>query len=268
MKTLTTPIVVRGAGDLATGVVWRLLACGFRVVALELAEPLTVRRTVALSSAVAAGRVEVEGLVGMRVESFDEALRLSSADDRTVPVFVSPTLPGYAYEVIVDARLAKASLDCSVEDASFVVGLGPGFVVDQHAHAVIETQRGARLGRVLWSGSAEPNTGVPGSVGGRSGERVLRASVSGLVRWDVEIGDVVLAGQSMGSVNGDRQRVQVVAPFGGVVRGLVSSGMFARQGLKIGDVDPRLHVASNEISDKALAIGGGVVEAVFTWLRR
>lgn len=267
MRELAGPIILRGAGDLATGVAWRLVACGFDVVALELAEPLTVRRTVALSTAVTERCVEVEGLVGVRVESFDEALRMCSAAKRIVPVLVAPTLPMRTHEVVVDARLAKTALDCSGHDASFVVGLGPGFVVGEHAHAVIETQRGPRLGRVLWSGSAEPNTGTPGSVGGRSGERVLRAPVAGMVWWDVEIGDVVRAGQSMGSVNGDRQRIPVVAPFGGVVRGLVVSGLVARQGLKIGDVDPRLDVSPREISDKALAIGGGVVEAVFTWLR-
>ncbi len=267
MRTLTSPIVLRGAGDLATGVAWRLMACGLPVVALELAEPLTVRRTVSLSTAVTEGRVDVEGLVGVLVESFEDALRLSSASERVVPVLVSPTLPLHTYDVIVDSRLAKRALDCSLRDAAFVVGLGPGFIVGEHAHAIIETQRGPRLGRVLWSGSAEPNTGVPGNVGGRSGERVLRAPVAGVVRWDVDIGDVVRSGQSMGSVNGEQQRIPVVAPFAGVVRGLVSPGLFVRQGLKIGDVDPRLNVFAHEISDKALAIGGGVVEAVFTWLR-
>lgn len=267
MREGTALIVVRGGGDLATGVAWRLVACGLPVVVLELAEPLTVRRTVALSSAVTDGRVEVEGLVGVRVASFDEALLVFSTEERVVPVLVAPTLPTRAYDVIVDARLAKTALDCRVNDAAFVVGLGPGFVVGDHAHAVIETQRGSRLGRVLWSGSAEPNTGTPGNVGGRSGDRVLRAPVAGVVRWDVEIGDVVRSGESIGSVNGDRQRVRVVAPFGGLVRGLVAPGLSVRAGLKIGDVDPRLDVNPHEISDKALSIGGGVVEALFTWLR-
>jgi xanthine dehydrogenase accessory factor len=267
VKELTGPIVLRGAGDLATGVAWRLVACGFRVLALELAEPLTVRRSVALSSALTGGEVSIEGLVGRRVESFEDAVRLASATDRVVPVLVAPTLPLCAYEVVVDARLAKTPLDASVDDATLVIGLGPGFVVGEHAHAVVETQRGPRLGRVLWSGSAEPNTGTPGSVGGRSGERVLRSPIAGVVRWDVEIGDVVRPGQSMGSVNGERQRIPVVAPFGGVVRGLITPGFEVRAGLKIGDVDPRVDVSCHEISDKALAIGGGVVEAVFTWLR-
>jgi xanthine dehydrogenase accessory factor len=265
VRQLRGPIVLRGAGDLATGVAWRLIVCGFRVVALELPEPLTVRRSVALSSAITMGEVEVEGLVGRRVESFEEAL--TCAIGRVVPVVVSPTLPTYTYEVIVDVRLAKTPLDTSVADASFVVGLGPGFVVGDHAHAVVETQRGPRLGRVLWTGSAEPNTGTPGEVDGRAGERVLRSPIAGIVRWDVDIGDVVRPGQSMGSVNGDRQRIPVVAPFAGVVRGLVAPGLTVRAGLKIGDVDPRVDVSCVEISDKALAIGGGVVEAVFTWMQ-
>jgi xanthine dehydrogenase accessory factor len=265
VRELRGPIVLRGAGDLATGVAWRLVGCGFRVIALELAAPLTVRRSVALSSAVALGEVDVEGLIGRRVESFDKAL--ACAIDRVVPVVVASTLPTYTYEVIVDARLAKTALDSSIDDAAFVIGLGPGFVVGDHAHAVVETQRGPRLGRALWTGSAEPNTGTPGEVGGRAGERVLRSPIAGVVRWDVEIGDIVRPGQSMGSVNGDRQRIPVVAPFAGVVRGLVAPGLTVRAGVKIGDVDPRVDVSCVEISDKALAIGGGVVEAVFTWLR-
>jgi xanthine dehydrogenase accessory factor len=257
VRSFSDVVVLRGAGDLATGVAWRLVACGVRVVALELADPLTVRRSVALSTAVSNGRVDVEGLTGVRVASFEEALGLASVEGRVVPVVVAPSLPMRTYEVIIDARLAKTPLDCSIHDAAFVVGLGPGFVVGEHAHAVIETQRGPRLGRVLWTGAAEPNTGMPGDVGGRSGDRVLRAPLAGVVRWEVEIGDVVRAGQSMGSVNGEPQRVPIVAPFAGVVRGLVAPGLTVRAGLKIGDVDPRLDVSPHEI----------VVEAVFTWFR-
>ncbi len=266
-----TLVAVRGAGDLGTGVAWRLRAAGFRVIALELGEPLTVRRTVSLSSVVAdpSGAVTIEGrLVGRRAETMSEAQALAVQAD-VVPVMVSAVLPDdLRADVVVDARLAKRPLDCSLGDAPFVVGLGPGFVVGEHCHAVIETQRGPRLGRVLWEGSAAPNTGSPGSVGGRSGERVLRTPIEGVVRWEVAIGDVVREGQAIGSVIGERQRVPVLAPFAGLVRGLLADGTHAKVGLKIGDVDPRIDVHPHEISDKALSIGGGVTEAVFTWLRR
>ena len=267
-----TLVVVRGGGDLATGVVWRLRACGFPVIVLELPGPLTVRRSVALSTAVHQGRVEIEGqtdaqLVGVRVSSFDEACALAGGGD-VVPVLISPSLPAPGeFSVIVDARLAKSALDCRIDDAAFVVGLGPGYVVGEHCHAAVETQRGPRLGRVLWNGTPEPNTGTPGTVGGRSTERVLRSPVDGEVRWDTDIGDLVKRGKTLGSVVGVRQRVPVLAPFDGLIRGLIIEGANVRVGLKIGDVDPRVDVNPHEISDKALAIGGGVVEAVFRWLR-
>ncbi len=268
-----TLVVLRGAGDLATGVAWRLRSCGFVVVALELRNPRTVRTTVALSSAVSGGRVEIEpnargtSLIGERVGSFDEA-RLLAFGGAVVPVLVSPTLPERGgFDVVVDARLAKTALDCHMTDATFVVGLGPGFVVGEHCHAAVETQRGPRLGRVLWTGEPEPNTGTPGTVGGRSGERVMRSPVDGEVRWDTAIGDVVKRGQILGSVVGERQRVPMLAPFDGLIRGLIAQGSHVDVGAKIGDVDPRLDVNPHEISDKALAIGGGVVEAIFTWLR-
>ena len=270
-KTEDTLVALRGAGDLGTGVAWRLRAAGFRVIALELGEPLTVRRTVSLSSVVAdpSGTVTIEGrLVARLVATTSEAQALAIEED-VVPVMISSVLPDdLRADVVVDARLAKRPLDCRLEDAPFVVGLGPGFVVGEHCHAVIETQRGPRLGRVLWEGSAAPNTGNPGSVGGRSAERVLRTPIEGVVRWEAGIGDVVREGQAIGSVVGARQRVPVLAPFAGLVRGLLADGTLAKVGLKIGDVDPRIDVHPHEISDKALSIGGGVSEAVFTWLRR
>lgn len=256
-------VVVRGGGDLATGVVWRLTRAGMAVVVLELPAPLTVRRTVALSSAVADGRVSVEGLVGRLVASAEEASRLAlDPACHEVPVMVSPGLPQISQDVVVDARLAKRNIDTTLADAALVVGLGPGFEVGVDCHAVVETLRGSRLGRVLWSGSAAPDTGTPGVVGGRSAERVVRAPTDGTVEWDVSIGERVVEGQTLGRV-GD---VAIAAPFAGVVRGLLRPGTAVRSGLKIGDVDPRLDVDCNEISDKALAVGGGVVEAILSGL--
>ncbi len=266
----TTLVAIRGAGDLGTGAAWRLRAAGFRVVALELGAPLTVRRTVSLSSVVAdpSGTVTIEGRLVARLVETASVARTLAGQEGVVPVMVSAALPhDLCADVVVDARLAKNPLDCSLGDAPFVVGLGPGFFVGEHCHAVIETQRGSRLGRVLWEGSAAPNTGNPGSVGGRSGERVLRTPIAGVLRWEAMIGDVVREGQAIGSVVGERQRIPVLAPFAGLVRGLLAEGTHATVGLKIGDVDPRLDIDPHEISDKALAIGGGVTEAVFTWLR-
>lgn len=254
--------VIRGGGDLATGVAWRLTRAGFPVIVTELAEPLTVRRTVALSTAVAQGTVDVEGMTGRRVSSVDEAVEVSGSGD--VAVLVSPELPAIDAFAVVDARLAKRNIDTTVYHAPVVVGLGPGFTAGVDCHAVIETQRGHHLGRVLWSGSAAPNTGTPGLIDGRGVERVIRAPLAGVVRWDVGIGDTVVESQVLGTVGGR----DVVAAFDGVVRGLIAGGVRVRDKMKIGDVDPRLDASWNEISDKALAIGGGVLEAVLVaWNR-
>ncbi len=278
--------VVRGGGDLATGVVWRLHRAGCGVIVTELAAPMTVRRTVAVSSAVADGEVSVEGMVARRVSSLEAALDLAGSrpgageagnPERIVPVLVSPELPaGARPDLVVDARMAKRNIDTSIEDGPLVVALGPGFTAGRDCHAVVETLRGPRLGRVLWTGSAAADTGVPGTVGGRSAERVVRAPVDGQVRWSTAIGARVIDGDVLGRVEG---RVcgrvgdgaggsEVVASIDGVVRGLIAPGSTVSAGQKIGDVDPRLDVDCNEISDKALAIGGGVLEAVTTWLAR
>jgi xanthine dehydrogenase accessory factor len=252
-------VVLRGGGDLATGVAYRLHHAGFPVVVCELAGPLTVRRTVALSSAVAAGEVTVEGVVGRRA-SVDEARALATTG--VIPVLVSAGLPGLDADAVVDARMAKRNIDSTIHDAAIVVGLGPGFTAGVDCHAVVETARGPHLGRVLWSGRAEPNTGVPGVVAGHGTERVLRAPTDGVVRWTCDIGAVVKAGELLGWVAGEA----VMAPLAGRVRGLIATGSTVSAGTKIGDIDPRVDARCDEISDKALAVGGGVVEAILTRL--
>ncbi|MCL4804133.1 MAG: EF2563 family selenium-dependent molybdenum hydroxylase system protein [Anaerolineae bacterium] len=260
------PILIRGGGDLATGVAYRLHHAGFPVIVTELANPLVVRRRVALATAVLEGEITVETLRGVRVESPEDAWTL--AHTGVIPVLVAPD-PGTFLNlslvtrnsslILVDARMAKRNIDTTVGQAPLVIALGPGFIAGTDCHAVIETNRGHRLGRVIWRGAAEPNTGTPGIVAGKGRERVLRAPVAGTVSWQVTIGNRVRAEEIMGDVAGHA----IAAPFDGVVRGLIAPGTIVPVGLKIGDVDPRDDVsAAFTISDKALAIGGGVLEAV------
>jgi len=254
-------VLIRGGGDLGTGVAWRLHHAGFPVGVLELPNPLTVRRSVALSTAVTDGEISVEGLIGRRVAGPVEVPAVAATGE--IPVVVSPQLPHLGQTVAVDARLAKRALDTTRDDAPFVVGLGPGLDAGDNCHAVVETARGHHLGRVIWSGRAAADTGTPGVIGGKGAERVLRAPVEGAARWEHEIGDIVTEGTVMGRVEGR----DIAAPFDGVVRGLVADGTHVAAGAKIGDVDPRADPSTcREISDKALAVGGGVVEAVLSWL--
>jgi xanthine dehydrogenase accessory factor len=258
-------IVVRGGGDLATGTVFRLRRAGFPVVVLELQQPLSIRRTVAIASAVLEGRALIEDLDAILVADIDEALEVARSD--AIPVMVSPTLPQLPWEpsVVVDARLAKRNIDTSINDAPLVVGLGPGFTAGADCHAVIETMRGHFLGRVIWEGTPTPNTGEPGILGGKSADRVVRAPTFGILSWKVAIADLVAAGDVLGDING----VSIRSRIGGVVRGLLPAGYEVEWNWKIADVDPRSDTnACFEISDKSLSIGGGVVEAVLTWLDR
>lgn len=255
--------VIRGGGDLATGVAWRLTRAGWPVVVCELARPLTVRRRVALSTAVTEGTIDVEGMIGVLAASGDEAIAIAEVGD--VAVLVSPELPAIGADVVIDARLAKRNFDTTIDDARLVIGLGPGFDAGVDCDAVIETQRGHRLGRVIWTGPPAANTGTPGEIGGRDAERVLRTPVPGKARWRVSIGDRVVAGDRLGDVAGQ----PITAPFDGVVRGLIAEQVPLTVGLKIGDIDPRCDPAAcGQISDKALAVGGGVLECVLTWLRQ
>jgi xanthine dehydrogenase accessory factor len=232
------------------------------VAVLELARPLVVRRRVALATAVLEGIIDVEGMTGRRVAEWGEVAPVAASGE--IPVLIAPEWPpsGLAagqVSVLVDARLAKRNIDTRIDQAPMVIALGPGFQAGLNCHAIIETKRGHRLGRVIWQGSALPNTGRPGAIAGKGAERVLRSPVAGAVAWSVEIGDGVSEGQRIGRVGSE----SLVAPFAGVVRGLIAPGSDVPAGYKIGDLDARAdREACFTISDKALAVGGGVLEAI------
>jgi xanthine dehydrogenase accessory factor len=207
----------------------------------------------------------LEGIKASLVASPSDAIPV--ADRGEVAVTVSADLPEFSRppSVLVDCRLAKRNIDTRIDQARLVVGLGPGFDAGIDCDAVVETKRGHRLGKVVWDGTAAPDTGVPGHVGGESARRVLRAPGPGPVAWSVDIGDAVVSGVPVGKVG----ETAVVAPISGVVRGLITPGHIAEEGLKIGDIDPRgERSACFEISDKAMSVGGGVLEAALTRLDR
>ncbi len=256
------PILIRGAGDLASGVAWRLHRCGFSVVMTELAEPLVVRRTVSFAEAVFAGETFVQGTLARRAANVGEARDWLA--EGVIPVLVDPlTVCRHDLQpaVLVDAIMAKVNTGTAMGDAPLVIALGPGFVAGQDCHAVIETNRGHDLGRVIWQGEAEPDTKTPGEVGGYRGARVLRAPVDGLVHALVPIGSSVAEGQVIARM----QDLPVVAPFDGVLRGIVHPSVAVHTGMKIGDLDARAEPRyCFTISDKSLAIAGGVLEAILT----
>lgn len=237
---------------------------GFRVLVLEREAPLAVRRWVCFAEAVRAGTADVEGVPG-RLVRLDA---LSSAPPAFVEVAVDPE--GHAVgllrpQVLVDGRMAKSAGGTSRDQAPLVIGMGPGFEAGRQVHAVVETHRGAFLGRVLWTGSAEPDTGVPGPILGATRARVLRAPAAGAFRPIRAIGDLVERGEAVGEVAGQPVRAGVA----GLVRGLIAEGVLVREGVKVGDVDPRgASVSPAVLTDKARAVAAGVLEAVFTGLRR
>ena len=251
-------VVVRGGGDLATGVVLRLLRAGIRVVVTELARPVSVRRMVCFSEAAYEGTWTVEGVEATRCDSLEGALEIAARGG--VPVFIAPsmvTLFGQVLDVVVDARLAKQPPETGLSAARLVVGLGPGFAAGENCHAVVETKRGHTLGRVYWTGAALADTATPEG----DPRRVLRAPTDGVLTARAAIGDQVQSRQPVADVGG----WPVEAPFDGVLRGLIRGGTAVARGMKVGDVDPRgVREHCFLVSDKALAVGGGVLEAILT----
>lgn len=253
-------VAVKGGGDLGTGVAWRLHRCGFRVMVIEIPRPTVIRRAVAFASAVFEGVITVEDVLARLVQDNAGVRKCWSAGE--VPVFVEPdeaALQRLSFDNVVDAVMAKKNTGTCLGDAPVVVALGPGFSPGVDCHAVVETNRGHNLGRVLLAGTAEPDTGVPGTVGQESKRRVLRAPAQGIIRAMVTIGDRVQTGDTVALVDGEPVR----SHLDGVVRGLLHDGLCVSAGMKVGDIDPRGVVSHCfTISDKALAVGGGVLEAI------
>lgn len=253
-------VLIRGAGDLASGIALRLFHSGLSVVMTDLLHPTSIRRTVAFSEAIVHDETIVEDVTAKRAESPAEALKLLK--DGVIPVLVDPECTCRTElnpHVVVDAILAKRNLGTKITDAPIVIGVGPGFAAGKDCHAVVETMRGHTLGRAIYEGSALPNTNIPGLIGGFAGERVLRAPADGLFHTAASIGDLVSEGDTVGYVG----NVPMKCTISGVLRGLIADGTTVHQGMKSGDVDPRGDVSyCQTASDKALAIGGGVLEAI------
>jgi len=263
-------IIVRGGGDLGSGVVFRLVSAGYRVVVLEAARPTVVRRKVSFAQAVFDGRASVEEMPSVSI-TLEELETVSvgfwdpeAAVGQPVPVVVDPegcALGILSPDVVVDARMAKRNLGTDISDAPLTIGLGPGFEAGRDVDLVIETNRGHRLGRVIRSGRAEADTGIPGAVLGVTEERIVRSPANGHFRSTRRIGDLVETGDKLGEVGGK----VMVARTGGLIRGLVSDGVELREGQKSGDIDPRGdRIDPATVSDKALAVGGGVLEALLS----
>ena len=258
-----TCVIVRGGGDLASGVIHRLHRCGYRVLILECEKPSAIRRKVAFCEAVYDGQAAVEGVICRRVDFLEECERVW--ENREIPLMVDPSgkcirelSAKGRVSALVDAILAKRNLGTSREMAPLTIGLGPGFFAGKDVDYVVETMRGHDLARIIIKGSAIPNTGVPGMVGGVSKERVIHSPGAGKIHNITHIADLVEKGQILAYVG----EVPVEASITGVLRGIIREGYDVPLGMKIADIDPRKEQKKNcfTISDKARCIAGSVVE--------
>lgn len=287
-------VLIRGGGDLGTGVALRLHRAGWRVIITELAQPLVIRRAVAFASAIYDGSIEVEGTLGLRIHSDHlerEAGACWAADQ--IPVVVDPDRVAAARlrpSAVIDAIMAKSNTGTQIDNAPIVVALGPGFTAGVDCRAVIETQRGHNLGRVYYKGAAQPNTGIPGNLGGQDAQRAVRAPVAGVFYAYRKIGDQLKAGEAIGRVitvdisltDSAAWRLALIdrdasQPLGfviktgidGVLRGVLHDGLMVTAHTKLADVDPRAAVEyCFTVSDKSWAVGGGVLEAVMCLMQK
>lgn len=253
-------VLIKGAGDLASGIACRLHRSGFEIIMTDLPVPTTVRRTVAFSRAVYEGKAQVEDITGVLCNGLADAEQVTKEDQIAVMVnHLQIILEKWKPDVVVDAIIAKKNLGTGISDAETVIGVGPGFTAGVDCHLVVETKRGHDLGRCIRAGSAFPNTGVPGMIGGYDKERIIRATADGVFRGRVKIGDFVEKSTLVGFAGG----VPIYSQIEGVVRGLLQDGIVVTEGMKSGDIDPRGNKDHcYTISDKASAIGGGVLEGI------
>ena len=268
-------IICRGGGDLATGIVHRLFRAGFPVLVLETDSPAAIRRQVSFSEAVYDGTATVEGVTAERIASANRASVNHVLEEGRVPLLVDPegsSIPLLKPDIVVDAIIAKKNMGTAKEMAPLVIGVGPGFTAGEDVDLVVESMRGHNLARIFTTGSALPNTGIPGNIGGFTKERVLHAEAAGYMKNIRQIGDIVEKGEEIariyekmtedGTFSGSY--VSVEASISGIIRGLIREGYHFQKGFKIADIDPRESELANcfTISDKARSIGGSVLEAV------
>jgi len=262
MDTHRAILILRGGGDLASGVALRCFRAGFQILITEIPRPLAVRRSVAFAEAIFAGSIQVEGITGRRVNNLDEILAAWQTNE--IPVLNDPVcairkqlLP----TVLIDGRMTKQPPDLDRNAAELVIGLGPGFTAGEDCHAIIETNRGHFLGRVIWDGPAQVDTGIPEGVSDHLTDRVLRAPATGILSATARIGEIFEAGQPIAEVGG----LAITAPFRSLLRGLIHPGIHVQAGMKIGDLDPRCDPRYTQyVSEKSLAVGGGVLEAIMS----
>lgn len=253
--------VIRGGGDIASGTIQRLYRCGFKVLILEIEKPTFIRRTVCYGEAVYDGEAVVEGIKAVRIESFDEIK--AAWESGIIPVAVDAEgklIKALKPEIVVDAILAKKNLGTRMDMADITIALGPGFEAGKDVNVVIETMRGHNLGRLIFTGKACENTGIPGEIGGFTKERVIYSHCEGVIKNLREIGDLVKKNEAIAWVG----EHEIKASIDGILRGIIRDGIYVKEGLKIADIDPRVIEKENcyTISDKARNIAGGVLEAI------
>lgn len=260
-------VVVRGGGDIASGVIQKLHRVGFRVLVLELEKPTSIRRTVCFSEAVYTGRTELEGITAVRAESIVEIYHTWA--ENCVPVAVDPKgscINSFKPLAVVDAIIAKRNTGMHKDLAPVIIAIGPGFTAGKDVSVVIESNRGHNMGRLIFHGNAEPNTGRPGNIAGYTIERVLKSPDDGIIAVEHSIGDTVKQGDIIATVNGHTINAQI----DGIIRGIIRGGTYVTKGFKVGDIDPRIDQLKNcyTISDKARAIGGAVLEAIIIEIKK
>uniref|UniRef100_UPI003F4C17FD selenium-dependent molybdenum cofactor biosynthesis protein YqeB n=1 Tax=Brachyspira catarrhinii TaxID=2528966 RepID=UPI003F4C17FD len=261
-------VIVRGAGDLATGIVYSLYKAHLKVIVLDTQYPSSIRRKVALSEAVYDGESKVEDIEAVLVKSYEEALNIIANQNYTkIPILVDPNcdiLKNIKPTFLIDAIIAKKNLGTNKSMAKYTIALGPGFTAGKDCDIVIETMRGHNLGRMYLEGEAIPNTGIPGNIGGKEAERVIHASSDGIIENIKNIGDFVKEKEVIAYINNNNEKIEVLATFDGLLRGIIRDGFKVHKGLKIADIDPRKSEYDNcfTISDKARNLGGSVLIAM------
>ncbi len=261
-------VIVRGAGDLATGVVYSLYKAHLKIIILETQYPSSIRRKVSLSEAVYDGESKVEDIEAVLVKSYEEALNIiANKDYKKIPILIDPNcdiLKNIKPAFLIDAIIAKKNLGTNKSMAKYTIALGPGFTAGKDCDIVIETMRGHNLGRMYLEGEAIPNTGIPGNIGGKEAERVIHASSDGIIENVKNIGDFVKEKEVIAYINNNNEKIEVLATFDGLLRGIIKDGFKVHKGLKIADIDPRKSEYDNcfTISDKARNLGGSVLTAM------
>ncbi|WP_315704683.1 MULTISPECIES: xanthine dehydrogenase [unclassified Bradyrhizobium] len=250
--------VILGTNEIASAIAVHLHRAGYCVVLSHDPNPPVMRRKMAFHDALFADFARVENVIGERIEGSMDVFKALRAPRHVLVTWLGllDLLPVGEINLLVDARMQRRNITPDLRGITrFSIGLGPGFSPSANCDVAIETKPG-QSGLIVREGWTAAADGVPPRLGGVGAERFVYSPYEGRWHTPVEIGTRIYKGFVVGHLSG----TALVAPYDGVLRGIVRDGSDVPAGIKLLEIDPRgRHAQWTGIDDRGQAIAAATL---------